>query len=589
MKKIFISALAVLCAAMSFGRGADDVRLLYWNIQNGMWSDQGNDYDNFVEFVKSQDPDICVWCEAESRYRTGTADKMAGCEEQYLPYNWDLLARRYGHKYWCYAGKRDTFPQVITSKYPLNVVKRVVGDENDVLVALGAGWVQVEIDGKTINIVTVHTWPQKYAYLAEDREKSVAENGGDFYRRREMERICAETVLSSPGARKEYWMMMGDFNSRSRKDAAAYDLPADSPAYLVHDYILNETPYLDVLDRWTDGEFHPTTGSGKRIDFVYASSLMYYCVRDIRVISEGWVKPVRDPKGLSNFWHPSDHKPILVDFNVKGEVEPAESLDLVWNDLERGAQWAVFDGELFGSRQFVSVLRYPAKNFTTELVNDSGLLEPKKPEYPGAVDPERPATTTSGFGERYGAFAALNAGYFNMRTLYPKTFVLDDGLVKGGTTPDELPRVDGMVVFNRKHKIDIFECDTLSYLEKSKGWPDALACGPLLIEDGVVRGSWPETTFYYGRHPRTVIGYTKDGMIYFVEIDGRWHYKAEGATIPETAEIARLLGLYEALNLDGGGSSTLWTRPTGVLGHPNDNDLWDHAGERVVPNAVIAR
>ena len=33
-------------------RATDDMRLLYWNIQNGMWSDQSNGYDNFVAWVK---------------------------------------------------------------------------------------------------------------------------------------------------------------------------------------------------------------------------------------------------------------------------------------------------------------------------------------------------------------------------------------------------------------------------------------------------------------------------------------------------------------------------------------------------------
>lgn len=37
------------------------LRILYWNIQNGMWSDQGNNYDNFVAFVRELDPDICIW------------------------------------------------------------------------------------------------------------------------------------------------------------------------------------------------------------------------------------------------------------------------------------------------------------------------------------------------------------------------------------------------------------------------------------------------------------------------------------------------------------------------------------------------
>lgn len=51
-------------------------------------------------------------------------------------------------------------------------------------------------------------------------------------------------------------------------------------------------------------------------------------------------------------------------------------------------------------------------------------------------------------------------------------------------------------------------------------------------------------------------------------IDGRAKGQAAGATIAETAYIARLLGLTDALNLDGGGSSALWTAQEGVVSHP---------------------
>ena len=67
-KKLFVAVIAVIVSALAFPAAGRDLKILYWNIQNGMWSDQGNNYDNFVDFVKSEDPDICVWCEAESRY-----------------------------------------------------------------------------------------------------------------------------------------------------------------------------------------------------------------------------------------------------------------------------------------------------------------------------------------------------------------------------------------------------------------------------------------------------------------------------------------------------------------------------------------
>ena len=45
----------------------------------------------------------------------------------------------------------------------------------------------------------------------------------------------------------------------------------------------------------------------------------------------------------------------------------------------------------------------------------------------------------------------------------------------------------------------------------------------------------------------------------------------------------------QALNLDGGGSSTLWTAQEGVLNHPYDNRRFDHEGERGVPNCIVVR
>jgi exopolysaccharide biosynthesis protein len=43
------------------------------------------------------------------------------------------------------------------------------------------------------------------------------------------------------------------------------------------------------------------------------------------------------------------------------------------------------------------------------------------------------------------------------------------------------------------------------------------------------------------------------------------------------------------MNFDGGGSSTLWTKEYGVINHPYDNKVFDHKGERKVPNAIIVK
>ena len=63
--------------------------------------------------------------------------------------------------------------------------------------------------------------------------------------------------------------------------------------------------------------------------------------------------------------------------------------------------------------------------------------------------------------------------------------------------------------------------------------------------------------------------------------------EADGMTIPELTSLCLQLGLTDALNLDGGGSSTLWTHKAGVINNPCDNRRFDHAGQRRVPNALI--
>ena len=251
------AALLLFAAALTAGCGerTDDMRLLYWNIQNGMWSDQSNDYDNFVAWVKGYDPDVCVWCEAQSIYKSGTAERMDSVD-RYLTANWGELAARYGHKYWYVGGHRDNFPQVVTSKYPIENVRRIVGQAPDSIVSHGAGWARIVKNGRPVNIVTLHTWPQAYAFQAVDRDASRAEHGGDRYRRMEIEYICSHTIATQSDAGQQLWMMMGNFNSRSRLDNRVYNYPDDDTRLLVHDYIAEHTPYVDVIAEKHPGEFH---------------------------------------------------------------------------------------------------------------------------------------------------------------------------------------------------------------------------------------------------------------------------------------------------------------------------------------------
>jgi exopolysaccharide biosynthesis protein len=118
--------------------------------------------------------------------------------------------------------------------------------------------------------------------------------------------------------------------------------------------------------------------------------------------------------------------------------------------------------------------------------------------------------------------------------------------------------------------------------------------GPLLMEDGVVHVTQQRDgmhqasnpSFDYGwflqRNPRTFAGVDARGRTLLVTVDGRQPGEL-GLSIPETAAVARSLGMIEAINLDGGGSTAMVIRGS-LISHPSDA-----SGERAVGDAIIIR
>lgn len=107
----------------------------------------------------------------------------------------------------------------------------------------------------------------------------------------------------------------------------------------------------------------------------------------------------------------------------------------------------------------------------------------------------------------------------------------------------------------------------------------------LLIRDGRSVEDWNLETFAKGfaenRHPRTMIGTTADGTIWLVTVDGRQPQLSAGMTLDELRAFAHRLDLVNALNLDGGGSTTMWVQGQ-VLNSPSDP-----TGPRPVSDALL--
>lgn len=120
------------------------------------------------------------------------------------------------------------------------------------------------------------------------------------------------------------------------------------------------------------------------------------------------------------------------------------------------------------------------------------------------------------------------------------------------------------------------------------GWEnvkEALGGRITLVQNGE-KVNIPESSFTTTLAPRTAAGIKSDGSIFFLVLDGRQPGYAEGVTIYELQDIMFELGAVDALNLDGGGSSTFLTRTNGEDGLTLGNTPSD-GFERSVANSFL--
>lgn len=110
----------------------------------------------------------------------------------------------------------------------------------------------------------------------------------------------------------------------------------------------------------------------------------------------------------------------------------------------------------------------------------------------------------------------------------------------------------------------------------------AIGGGPVLVQNGKIKITNEEELKFTGKaindkHPRTCMGYTNDGYLIVMVIQGRFAGIADGATLEQEAKLLIDLGCTEALNLDGGGSSCMLVNGKETI-TPSDK-----TGERPVP------
>jgi exopolysaccharide biosynthesis protein len=113
----------------------------------------------------------------------------------------------------------------------------------------------------------------------------------------------------------------------------------------------------------------------------------------------------------------------------------------------------------------------------------------------------------------------------------------------------------------------------------------AVGGGPVLIHEGRIWITNKEEQLFAAGDlaPRTAMGYTKDGHLIVLAVQGRRPGVADGATLEELAKMLLDLRCHEALNLDGGGSSSMLVNGKETI-RPSDKE-----GERPVPAVFLIR
>lgn len=199
--------------------------------------------------------------------------------------------------------------------------------------------------------------------------------------------------------------------------------------------------------------------------------------------------------------------------------------------------------------------------------------------------------TATEFARRTGALLVANAGYFRM-DLDPSSHVgllMVDGVIYAPALRSVLRderryylaraalgiNADGGfdIAWVSGHEGRLYEwpspppnapgqpIEGLS-VEDLEPWPvrDAVAGGPFLVADGRRAITTDEEVFFGstipGIHPRTAAGVDAEGALLLLVVDGRQR-DSRGVDLVELANLMVDLGAVEALNLDGGGSSTL--------------------------------
>ncbi len=261
--------------------------------------------------------------------------------------------------------------------------------------------------------------------------------------------------------------------------------------------------------------------------------------------------------------------PFFLDAQVSAALQPIEK------QLAPGLVWKQIKSEkLFDSRQYINILEIDRTyDFKMAYATDTLIR-------------------TSDFAKDHQALAAVNGGFFDMKNGGSVTFMKVEGKIVHKTVrrfedaDNEI--LESALIITKQGKLLIKPTETIDKWKSKKKYASILVTGPLLLLD---HKSLPlvDRSFTNTRHPRTCACTTSDQKTLLITVDGR-HEEAAGMSLQELTQLSQMLNCKNAVNLDGGGSTTMYIKgqgETGVVNRPSDNKKFDNKGERPCANSIL--
>ena len=276
----------------------------------------------------------------------------------------------------------------------------------------------------------------------------------------------------------------------------------------------------------------------------------------------------------------------------------------VKTEVDEGLCHYLFEGydEISGAMQTVNVLRVDLDNENYKVVFSYG------------------SDSTSSAALKHDAIAAINATY-EADASYIRVNGHNYSEVSIPAGHLRFWKHDGALVLDGDRNLSIVHGassgpataeggEAAIALYKSLAAPNVLSSSPMLIDDYSPVGARfvpdsldkPIKEYQYEdyrrhqgvRHPRVAVALTGDNDMLLVVVDGRWQTAAGMSAKELTLFLAKHFNPRWALNMDGGGSSTMYIKgygaeDTNVLNYPTDNRRYDHYGQRRICTHLLVK